>query len=618
TTSQNIESSTASKYSQRNATASSAMRIVTAEDIRTYGYRTLAEVLRSLPGVYITSLRDYSYIGVRGFGRPGDYNSRVLLLIDGERINENIYDGAYIGNESLVDVDLIDRVEYAPGAGSAIYGNNAFFAVINVLTKRGSDYNGGQLSGEYGGFDTYKGRGTYGKRFDNGADLLLSANGFNRDGQERIYFKQFDTPEQNNGVAENLDYDHYHSAFAKLSYEALRIEGGYIDRKRGVPTGFWDGDLNDPINSNADSQAYVAINFDDAIAKDWRLNGRLGYHHYEYDGLFSYQKNYQRDYIEHSAGDWWNGEIRLQNTSFDNHRLQFGAEIQHNFQQLQQYSATPDIVYFDENNPSIRYGLFLQDEIRLLESLNFTAGVRYDYNQLGGSSVNPRVGLAWQPFDASTVKLVYGSAFRAPNTFELYYDFQKGDLKPETIKSLELGLEHFLTPSTRLSASFYHNWISNLISETVTSDGYVTLINAGHLNANGMELEAEQRFSSGVRLNLSYSLQRLQDEQDSLLTNSPEHLVKLHLSTPLGYKDWIAGLETLYMSERLTRTDNTVSDHIIGNLSISGSVFDNVQTSFSVYNLFDQQYSDPAGDGYVQDRIPQDGVSFRLKLSVGF
>src|SRR5262245_41069408 len=112
-----------------------AVTVVTADQIRALGYRTLSEVLASVRGVMVTSDRSYDYVGVRGFYAPGDYNTRVLLLIDGNRVNDNLYDQAYIGTEFPLDVALVDRVEFIPGQASAVYGANALFGVINVVTK---------------------------------------------------------------------------------------------------------------------------------------------------------------------------------------------------------------------------------------------------------------------------------------------------------------------------------------------------------------------------------------------------------------------------------------------------------------------------------------------------
>ncbi len=159
----------ASKFEQKVTQAPSSVSIVTSQDIKKNGYRTLADILRSVSGFYVTYDRNYNYIGVRGFGRPGDYNTRVLLLIDGHRTNDNIYNQAAIGTEAILDVDLIDRVEIIRGPGSSLYGSNAFFGVINIITRRGRDLKGTEVSGEAGSFNTYKGRLSYGNRYQNGS-----------------------------------------------------------------------------------------------------------------------------------------------------------------------------------------------------------------------------------------------------------------------------------------------------------------------------------------------------------------------------------------------------------------------------------------------------------------
>ena len=145
----------ASKFEQKTSEAPSSVSIVTAADIQHYGYRTLADILRSVRGFYTTYDRNYTYAGVRGFGRPGDYNTRVLLLVDGHRINDDIFSQAFIGTESIVEVDLIDRVEIIRGPGSSLYGTGAFFGVINVITKRGRDVGGTELSAAAGSQETY-------------------------------------------------------------------------------------------------------------------------------------------------------------------------------------------------------------------------------------------------------------------------------------------------------------------------------------------------------------------------------------------------------------------------------------------------------------------------------
>ena len=111
--------------------------------------------MRSVRGFYTTNDRAYTYLGTRGFNRLGDYNTRVLLLVDGIRLNDNIFEQAFIGNETLIDVDMIERVEIIRGPSSSLYGTNAFFATINLITKRGRDFKGGEVALEVGSLKTY-------------------------------------------------------------------------------------------------------------------------------------------------------------------------------------------------------------------------------------------------------------------------------------------------------------------------------------------------------------------------------------------------------------------------------------------------------------------------------
>jgi iron complex outermembrane receptor protein len=132
----------ASRFEQKQTEAPSFVSVITGDSIRKHGYRNLADILRSISSFVVISDRNYNYIGVRGFGRTGDYNSRILVLIDHHRINENVYNAFDPGNGFPLDVDLIDRVEVIRGPGSSLYGSDAFFGVINIITKNGNHIGG--------------------------------------------------------------------------------------------------------------------------------------------------------------------------------------------------------------------------------------------------------------------------------------------------------------------------------------------------------------------------------------------------------------------------------------------------------------------------------------------
>jgi outer membrane receptor for ferrienterochelin and colicin len=111
----NIQVYSASKHLENASDASSSVTVITADEIQKYGYRTLTDILDSIRSFYITSDRNYSYVGVRGFGRLGDSNHRILLMVDGHRLNDNVFGDARLGTEFPVDEDLIERVEIVRG-----------------------------------------------------------------------------------------------------------------------------------------------------------------------------------------------------------------------------------------------------------------------------------------------------------------------------------------------------------------------------------------------------------------------------------------------------------------------------------------------------------------------
>ena len=249
----------ASKYEQKVTEAPSSVSLVTADEIKKYGYRNLGEILSSLRSFYVTSDRNYEYLGVRGFGRTGDYNSRVLLLVNGHRQNDNLLDSAAVDTEFILDVDLIDRVEVIRGPSSSLYGNSAFFGVINVITKDGADLKGAEVSGDFGSFDAYKGRVSYGNRFKSGLALLFSGSYFDSEGDKSLYYEEYDDPETNNGIAWRRDYDRSKSFYAQGSYKNFTLSGAYVSRKKGIPTGSFETVFNDPENQTVDEHFYLDL-----------------------------------------------------------------------------------------------------------------------------------------------------------------------------------------------------------------------------------------------------------------------------------------------------------------------------------------------------------------------
>jgi iron complex outermembrane receptor protein len=273
----NIEVYSASKYLQSSAEAPASVTIITSDDIRKYGFQSLAEILQSVRGFYVTYDRNYSYAGIRGFGRTGDYNTRVLLLIDGHRLNDDVYDEALLGTEFPLDVDLIDRVEVIRGPSSSLYGSNAYFGVVNVITRRARDVGGAEASTDLGSFGTYKGRLTYGHRFKKGLSAVLSTSFYRSQGQRRLFFSEFDNPATNNGIAENADGDRFGQVFGSAAYRGFTLQGVYGSRRKQIPTASFGTVFDDPRTRTSDQEGYLDLQYDHTFRREivfrWATTG---------------------------------------------------------------------------------------------------------------------------------------------------------------------------------------------------------------------------------------------------------------------------------------------------------------------------------------------------------
>ena len=264
----NIPVYSASKHLQPSGEAPSSVTVVTGNQIREQGYRTLAGVLRTVRSFFVTYDRNYSSLGVRGFARPGDYNTRILLLVDGHRLNDNIYDEAMIGTEFPVDVDLIERIEIVRGPVSSLYGSNALFAVINIVTKHARDLNGLELSSDVASYNTWKGSISYGRTLPQ-AEFLISGSFYGSRGHNQLYYPEFDTPQTNNGIASHADDDQLGTALATVSSHGFTLQGAYGTREKGIPTAAYGAIFDNNGTRTTDSHGYVDLSYAHTFFGSW-------------------------------------------------------------------------------------------------------------------------------------------------------------------------------------------------------------------------------------------------------------------------------------------------------------------------------------------------------------
>jgi outer membrane receptor for ferrienterochelin and colicins len=618
----------ASKFEQKITEAPSSVTIISSDQIRKYGYRTFADILRSVPGFYVNYDRNYSYVGLRGFARPGDYNTRVLILVDGHDTNDNVYGGAYIGTDFPVDVDLIERIEIIRGPGSALYGTSALLGVINVVTKRGRDVSGLEVSASGGGLQSYQGRVTFGRQFARGLNLVLSSTGYDSKGYRHLFFPEFDFPANNNGIAQDADTDMFHSSFASADYREFTLHAAYSSREKRIPTASFGTVFNDRRTLTTDTRFYVDLQYRHTFEPAVELTARAFYDRYKYDAVYvskSLDPAAQTPVLneDFARGEWLGFEVNVSKRLFRKHRVTVGTEDRFNLKEIQgNYDLQPYTLYLFDKRSSTVPAVYAEDEFSIRKNLILSAGLRYDRYYSFGGTLNPRLALVFSPAENTAIKLLYGRAFRAPNAYELYYyQSPASHLQPETIDTTELSFERYLSGHTWVRASGFYNQVSNLISQAADPvTGNIRYINLDGAGVKGLEAELNEKRPSGWEGRLSYTIQDARDSiSGGVLSNSPKQLAKLNLIAPVVKATFFAGFEGQYTSRRRAVSGADTGGFFVANLTLYTQEFaKRLQLSASVYNLFGKRYADPGSEEHRQQAIPQDGRNFRIKVVYRF
>ncbi|OLC53289.1 MAG: hypothetical protein AUH92_06275 [Acidobacteria bacterium 13_1_40CM_4_69_4] len=532
-------------------------------------------------------------------------------------MNDNVYDQASVGTEELVDVEAIDRVEVIRGPSTSLYGTEAFFAVINVITKSGGDLNGKEITAAGGSYSTGQGRAAYGSRLDSGVEIYLSGAYYDSGGQN-LFYREFDSPANNNGWARHADGDSFERNY--------RVEAGYSNRDKQIPTASFGTLFNDSRARTIDERAFLDLHYERGLTHSSRLVASASYDGYWYRGDYPYSAGgLSKDY---GYGRWWTGEVRSVTTLRGGHKVIGGAEIRYNDQQTQGYYDTnPYFLYLKDTRQSSIWALYLQEEFHARDSLIVNVGVRHDNYDTFGGTTNPRLGVIYSIRDATTLKFLFGRAFRAPNVYELYYDdggvSQKANpnLRPETIRTYEIALEHGFGDRLRGVASVYHYGITDLITiGTDPADGLDVFENVSRVKSNGIELELEGALARHLEGRVSYALQRSEDISGAQeLTNSPRHLAKANLTAPLLSDRLLLSAEAQYMSRRLTLSGEPTGGFTVANVNLlTRSWRKGPSVSLGVFNLFDRRYGDPGSAEHLQEVIPQDGRNYRVQVRYEF
>lgn len=561
----------AARFARQITDAASAVSVLTSEDIRILGLRTFGEVLDQMRGMHITHSTEYVFLGARGIGGPMSFAGKVLLLIDGIPAVDNLYDQPYLGHDSLIDVALIDRIEYAPGGGSAIYGNNAFLGVINVVTKRGRDIDGLQVSASLGDWNERMLRLTGGQRLTNGAEWLLSGTMHANTG--------IPSAEIGDLFDHSMDTAHDYRLFFKGSYNGLSLQA--MGAQRRV---FTDA-RPDWYYSYLDRNQVVSLGYDFQPSEHWhsslRLNGGLyAYRTSDEDTTYGYARSA-------NDGTWWSLDSQFSFDGLEGHRIVLGARVRRDPLLRADYLDYDGKRYiYDDRRRSV--GFSAEDEVTLSPEWRVTGGLRVDKRTYSDVAWSPRASVVWQPTPAWQLKLSQGRSTRFASTSERNFGLDN-DVSDERVTNNEFVAE-YRHGGLRLLGSVYRYRMTHLYQP----DEGVT-----HIDGRGVELEAEWQWR-GFRLRGSQAWQHAEANAGPQLGYSPRTVSKLQASAP------VIG-ETLRLSLAYRRTggfDNAMGQpmppHELVDLTLVSQKFiDKLDLRIGWRNITNQR--DEALDQYFRD-----------------
>jgi len=620
----------ASKYMQKTSEAPSSISIITAEEIRTYGWRNLSEALSSLRGFYDTYDRNYTYMGVRGIGYPGDLSSRLLVLVDGVRTNDTAIGGTLMGRGFPVDLDLIARIEVIRGPVSSLYGTNALVGVVNIVTKEGYQLNGSELKAGLTSYGGRESRFTYGHETQSGVDMLFSATKGVSEGQD-FYYDIFDDPSTNNGWSRDSDREEWDQLFAKVIYEGFTFEGTYVWRSKLNPTGGIGMMFNDNRAKTVDIQTAFAATYKHVLPYDVNMAWRVYYQDFTSEIRYPYDFDYAgNDYPEgviyetDSYGERLTSELDLSKVLPGGHVLAAGCEYQKSFRNdTYVFDVEPYYDWYTLELEPVNYSAYVLGDVRVMEGVILNLGFRHDYYRSFGGSTNPRYALVTEFIPGTVLKAAYGKAFRAPLGYELTEDDVEeklGELVPNEIETFEIIWEQNLPWDLNSTVSVY-DWDYRDIATGVEPE-YIDDYYLEHesIRSKGVEFELAGELPFGIRGRCSYSYNDAEEPHSDLERGEPKgpkYMTKANFLVPFNKDETRVGFEIRHSSERLTVHQKWTNYYTWLNLTVlDTSLLGGPEIKASVYNVFDAEYSHPGTWGEDQQFLWQDGRSYRLYLTL--
>ncbi len=608
---------------QQLSDVSSATYVITKEDIRRSGSRTLPDLLRGVPGLHVANIDGHTWaISARGFN--GVFSNKLLVMIDGRSIYTPLYSGVYWDTQDTFLHD-IERIEIIRGPGATIWGANAVNGVINIITSDTIQTDSGYLATGIGSVDT------------NSQDIRFGQSG--KQFAYRIYGKRL----------ERDNFDHYNNSTSE-AYDNLH------NRQAGFRFD-WDSKLNTKMTLQGDifsNKANQLLTYDvvslPLLYEDVRSRGGNLMATWEIQESSTSQwtiKNYIDRFLREDG--YFNQrrttvDLRINNQRELNaqHEVVWGVEYRYSKDHLitsneEAFTITPTSAAEE------LFSIYLQDEWRIKPDLfNLIPGLKIEHNDYTGYEIQPSLKAIWTPSAAQSIWASISRAVRTPSrtenglsaiintpdqtiptaagpvTVPTYASLQRStEDHSEKVIAYELGMRSQITTDISLDTAIFYNDYDEIRSIAVNSYEYSN----GTLNipvsfdyrtkgyTYGFETSMVWQVINAWRLNLNYSWLKIKlDSPENIIDlffenineSTPEHQVSLNSRVDLPY-----ALEldtTFYYFSSIHDTPA----HLRTDIRLGWLPTTNWEFSIKGENIFDHSYREyPANFGVISSQVPR-------------
>jgi outer membrane receptor protein involved in Fe transport len=630
----------AAKREQSLGTVASAVTVISGDRIRRFGYRTVGEAVAAVAGAYLVDNRLSYSIGIRGLQIPGDFNTRLLVLVDGATVNEAWGEFSGVGYDALVAVDDIARIEVIRGPVSSVYGTNAFFGILNIVTR--------------GAAETPRAWARTAVNTVNGVTMGagFAAGGVHRQLRGSVHvmdrFGDTTTLDQLPGMKLTGDGSSAISAALVGAYNGSFAQVRAYRYNRQSPFAPYDVDPGGRAYEKHDTQLLIEGGHTRELSPRLTVAGRIYGNLYKFNDSAPSAEGAPLDTT--GTAQVIGAELRGRYELIAPNKLGITAGAEASYDHTRSTARTADGRQPDVDDPFVYNveGTYAEVDAQPLAWLGLTGGLRYDRNSAlveAHNKTSPRVALFIAEPERYGIKLLYAGGFRNASAFESVFDDGRDfaanlKIKPEVIQSYEAVAWSKPRPGLSLRLSAFYWRVSDAIEQQPADDPTKLQFQniKGYVVSRGVEAEGSYRdrrgwyaFGGLAFTQVGAAKSQGGDVAYGDVPNAPALTASVGVSSPTLFDRVHVSSEVIALGERPTRLDaagaaSPVSPAWVGwNATVYAPDLAGFDVTAGVRNLLGTRDLVPAPGDYdrmsattVVPRVPAEGRELYVKIGYSY